>query len=138
MSDFINSDEGSTSKTTVTTKAPKAIAAGHKSEGWSIELQHNLPDNLEDMITTFGADVVYNNAFAQIIVGFQSAVRRLAEAGKSDDEIASTMAEWRPGMRLGLGGDPIAKTLANFGNLSPEQQADLMQKLAGLQKGGIE
>lgn len=133
VQESINENEGSLSRTTVTTKAPKAIAAGHKPEGWSIELPHNLPDTLDDMITAFGADTVYSSAFAQIIVGFQAAVRRLAEAGKSDDEIASTMLTWKPGMRLGLGGDPIARTLANFGNLSPEQQADLLQKLASMQ-----
>ena len=134
IQESINENEGSVSRTTVTTKAPKAIASGNKPEGWSIELPHNLPESIDDMISTFGAETVYNAAFAQIIVGFQAAVRRLAEAGKSDEEIISTMATWKPGMRLGLGGDPIARTLANFGNLSPEQQAELLAKLATLQK----
>lgn len=121
--------------TTVTTRAPKAVTSGYKPEGWSITLPHNLAENLQDLITQFGEQMVYDNAFAQIIVGFQGAVRRMAEANKTDDEIREVMASWKPGMRLGLGGDPIQKTLANFGNLSPEQQAAFMKQLADIQAG---
>ena len=129
-----NSDEGSVSRTTVTTRAPKAEKSGKKPAEWSIELNHGLPEEFDELVEKLGEKTVYALAFAQYIIGFQSAVRRLAEAGKSDDEISNTMQNWKPGDRLGLGGDPIQRTLANFGNLTPEQQAQLMQQLASMQK----
>ncbi len=113
----------------ITTRSPKAVTAGHKPEGWEISLEHGFADNLQDLCGQFGEQAVFDAAFSQFVVGFQGAVRRMAEAGKSDDEIKETMANWKPGMRLGLGGDPIARTIANFGNLSPEKQAEVYAAL---------
>lgn len=126
-----------TTKTTTTrdkvvTRSPKASAAGTKPEDWSIELPHNFALDLDGLVAQFGKETVYANAFAQLIVSFQAAVRRLAENGKSDEEITTIMSTWKPGDKLGVGGDPIQKTLASFGNLSPEQKADLLQKLQAL------
>lgn len=133
MSEQIQNDEVALYKTRVFTRSPKAVAAGHKPEGWIIELAHNLPEELDELVEKLGDKQVYNLAFAQYIVGFQSAVRRMAESGKSDEEIVATMQTWKPGDRIGTSGDPIQRTLANFGNLTREQQAELMAKLAAMQ-----
>lgn len=115
---------------TITTRSPKAIESGKKPEDWSISLPDPFLGDLEGLSEKYGAEVVAESARAQLRVKFQAAVRSLAEAGKSDEEIASTMASWKPGDKLGLGGDPQAVILKNFGNMTPEQRAALIEQLS--------
>lgn len=117
---------------TITTKAPKAVEKGKKPEGWTITLADPFLGDFEELSNKYGAEVVVEAARAQLRVKFQSAVRSLAEAGKSDEEISSTMASWKPGDKLGLGGDPQALILKNFGNMSPEQRAALIAQLSAM------
>ena len=115
---------------TITTRAPKAETSGKKPEGWSISLPDPFLGELEELGEKFGAEVVAEAARAQLRVKFQAAVRSLAEVGKSDEEITSTMANWKPGDKLGLGGDPQAVILKNFGNMTAEQRAQLLAMLS--------
>lgn len=115
---------------TITTRSPKAIESGKKPEGWSTSLPDPFLGDLEALSEKYGAEVVAESARAQLRVKFQAAVRSLAEAGKSDEEIASTMASWKPGDKLGLGGDPQAVIMKNFGNMTPEQRAALIEQLS--------
>ena len=115
---------------TITTRSPKAIESGKKPEDWSISLPDPFLGDLEALSEKYGAEVVAESARAQLRVKFQAAVRSLAEASKSDEEIASTMASWKPGDKLGLGGDPQAVIMKNFGNMTPEQRAALIEQLS--------
>lgn len=115
---------------TITTRAPKAVESGKKPEDWSISLADPFLGSLEELSDQYGAETIADCARAQLRVKFQSAVRSLAEAGKTDDEISSTMSSWKPGDKLGLGGDPQALILKNFGNMSPEQRAALIAQLS--------
>lgn len=114
----------------ITTRAPKAVESGKKPEGWKISLPDPFLGELEPLAEKYGAEVVAECARAQLRVKFQAAVRALAEGGKSDEEITSTMATWKPGDKLGLGGDPQAVILKNFGNMTPEQRAELIAQLS--------
>lgn len=114
---------------TITTRAPKAIDSGKKPEGWSISLADPFLGSLEELIDKYSVEVITEAARQQLRIKYQAAVRQLAEAGKSDEEISGTMANWKPGDRLGLGGDPQAVILKNFGNMTPEQKASLMKQL---------
>ena len=115
---------------TITTRAPKAVEKGKEPEDWSISLADPFLGDLEELSAKYGAEVIAESARAQLRVKFQGAVRSLAEAGKSDDEIEATMKNWKPGDKLGLGGDPEAVILKNFGNMSPEQRAQLLAMLS--------
>ena len=115
---------------TITTRAPKAVEKEKKPEGWSISLPDPFLGSLEELGEKYGAEVVAEAARAQLRIKFQAAVRSLAEAGRSDEEITSTMASWKPGDKLGLGGDPQALILKNFGNMTPEQRAALIEQLS--------
>lgn len=126
---------------TITTRAPKAEKGDPekgiqptKPEGWSI----TLPDptaglSLDELIAKYGEEKIKELAVAQFIVKFQAAIRTMAQQGRDDAEIAQVMAEWKPG-------DKIAeekltaeqKILKNFGNMTPEQKAELMAKLAAM------
>lgn len=115
---------------TITTRSPKAVESGKKPEGWSISLPDPFLGSLEELAEKYGPEVVAESARAQLRVKFQAAVRSLAEAGKADEEISSTMSSWKPGDKLGIGGDPQAVILKNFGNMTPEQRAALIEQLS--------
>lgn len=130
MSENANDFEGQS----ISTRAPKAVEKGVKPEGWNITLPDPFLGSLDELTKQYGEDVIAELARAQLRVKFQAAVRSLAEAGKSDDEISATMKNWKPGDRLGLGGDPISNIQKNFGNLSPEERARLIAQLQDMVK----
>lgn len=118
----------------ITTSAPKAVEKGSKPEGWSITIPDPfVAESLDDLAAKYGAEVVLNAAQQQLRVKAQAAIRAMAEAGKSDEEITSTMETWKPGDRLGLGGNPMEIVLKNFGSMTPEQRAVIMERLASMQ-----
>lgn len=77
----------------------------------------------------YGEDQVLESAVAQLRVKFQASVRGMMKAGKDDDAISSEMASWKPGQRANFGADPKAVIMRNFGNLTPEQRAQLIALL---------
>jgi hypothetical protein len=77
----------------------------------------------------FGKEVVYSNFVRAAKVTAQSAMRRLMEQGKADDEVQSTMEAWKPGVALERTVDPTAALLRTFPSLSPEAQAKLIADL---------
>lgn len=123
-------------ETTITTKAPKAVAKGEKPEGWEITLENPFAGKtLAELSSVYGEERVLNYAVAQFTVRFQSAVRSLACAGTSDEEIAAKMATWKPGDKL-VQGTSIDSIVKNFGNMTPEQQAQLFAKLEAMKAQG--
>lgn len=110
----------------ITTKAPKAVKEGKKPEGWAIDIPFNFGTDLEEARALYGDKVVYNLYAGQARVAFQSQVRRLAEAGKSDEEIKSALSGWRPGTSISVEKDPLTAARENFMKLSPEEQAMLL------------
>ena len=123
-------DQNEVEGQTITTRAPKAV---EKGEGWSITLPDPFSDlSLADLIERYSEDVVRSMAASQLRVRFQAAVRTLAEANKSDDEIRETMKSWKPGDRL-TSGDPQTVIMRNFGNMTPEQRAALISQLTAMQ-----
>lgn len=111
---------------TITTKASK------DADSRSITLPDPFLGELEELEERYGKEVVAEAARAQLRVKFQAAVRSLLRANKSDEEISSVMASWKPGDKLGLGGDPQAMILKNFGNMTPEQRAQLIAQLSAI------
>lgn len=115
---------------TITTKAPKAVAAGAKPAGWSITLENPFASkSLKELMDIYGEERILNYAVAQLTVRFQAGVRSLAKAGTPDAEIAEKMAGWKPGDKLVQNGTSIDSIVKNFGNMTPEQQAQLFAKL---------
>lgn len=111
---------------TITTKASK------DADSRAITLPDPFLGELEELEERYGKEVVAEAARAQLRVKFQAAVRSLLKANKSDEEISSVMASWKPGDKLGLGGDPQAMILKNFGNMTPEQRAQLIAQLSAI------
>lgn len=126
---------------TITTRAPKAEKGDPskgkmptKPEGWVI----TLPDpfsglTLEELCAKYGEDKIRELAVAQAIVKFQGAIRTMAEQGRPDEEIAEVMSGWKPGDKVGEGRmSPEQQIVKNFGNMTPEQRAELIAKLSAM------
>lgn len=126
----VSIEEGS-----IVTKSPKAVENGLKPADW----QSVLPDpfiekSLDELCQVYGESCVVELFRSAARVRFQSAVRTLAEQGKSDQEIADTMASWKPGDKLSSG-TSTTNIVKHFANMSPEQQAELIAMLTAKQNG---
>lgn len=109
----------------IITKAPKLER--------SLEVMYDMPDTVEGLVEKFGAEAVVAGAAANIKIDFQAAVRRQMEANKTDEEIVSVMGTWKPGDKLSLPTDPVARIRNSWGVLTEDQKAALMAELASAQ-----
>lgn len=82
----------------------------------------NFGENVDESIDMFGGEAVNSNAYANWRVTLQAAIRRLHEAGKTDDEIQDTLGDAKMGVAV-TGGrvDPIQAALAKAKTMSPEE-----------------
>lgn len=84
-----------------------------------------FPETLAEASKWAGEDVVLNRAVAKFRIDFQSEVRRLAISGKTDAEIATAMASWKP-KAAAPRGDGMAAIQKKLAQLSPEQRKMLL------------
>lgn len=69
------------------------------------ELGHDLPT----LTAIVGEQVIYESAVDSIVIAIQSGVRRLMRAGKTDEEINTWVAAYKPGIR----GPRVAKVMTS-------------------------
>ena len=114
-----------------TTQELVVIEATYKEGDTAREMvvNYDFGGNVEGAVSKFGADVVYSNFVRAAKITAQAVMRRLAEGGKSDEEIADTMAAWKPGVQLERTVDPVAAMLKKFGSMDAEAQAKFIADL---------
>lgn len=90
----------------------------------------NYGKDVEESTQMFGEDAVNSNALANWIVTLQAGIRRAHSAGKTDDEIQEILGSAKMGVAVSGGRvDPIQASLAKFKTMSPEEQAEYLEKL---------
>lgn len=97
-------------------------------EGRTVETLYDFGDTLDEMTQKFGEEVVRSNAEQSITVNLQSMIRRMIQAGKTDEEIQAKVAEHVPG-KGGEKADPVEKFKAKWSNLSKEEREKLLDEL---------
>ena len=103
-------------------KAPKTGIEG--------EFTYDFGDNLQDAISKFGEDVVFNLFKRQAIVDAQGVVRRVMEKGGSPEEAQARLDEWKPGVvKIRTGQSRMQKALKLFSSLSEEQKLEILKAL---------
>ena len=97
----------------------------------------NYGETVEESIQMFGAEPINSNAFANWRVTLQAAIRRMHEAGKTDEEITKELTDAKMGVAV-TGGriDPIQASLATFKTMTKEEQAGYLQKLRDVASEG--
>ena len=106
-------------------KAKKVIG----DETKDVVVYYDFGENLEQALDLFDEKVIFSNFRASAKITAQAAMRRYLEAGKSVEEIAELMKNWKPGVALERKSDPVAAFKAKFASMS---EADKIKALAEL------
>ncbi len=85
-----------------------------------------------EAIEKFGAEVVYANFVRSAVITAQAAIRRMLEAGSTQDQITEKMKSWAPGVPLERVIDPVAAITAKMASMSQEEKDALIEKLMAL------
>lgn len=116
---------------TISAKTSKVKDANGDPKSATVSLE--IPTTTADLIDKYGEDVVAGAAKQHLTVQAQAAIRRLIEAGKTDEEIEQTMSSWVPGLKIaGPPKDPKQAMAAAWAAMSPEEQKEFLK---GLQSG---
>ncbi len=103
-----------------------------KAKGFAF-LSVGLAVNLFAMaVEKFGKDTVYANFVRSSVITAQAAMRRYLEDGKSEEEIADKMANWKPGVPMERAVDPIAATISKFAKMDEAAKNALLEQLLSL------
>ena len=92
-------------------------------------IAYDFGENIEDAVKKFGAEVVFTNFKRTATITAQAAMRRSLEGGKSQEDIAASMAGWQPGVAMERVVDPVAALVSRWDNYSAEEQAEIIKKL---------
>lgn len=114
----------------IITQSPKAVQDNKKPENWKFAASREFPDTAAELADVYGDEAVVELFTAQFKIAFQAVVRRLAEAGKTDEEIEAIMRDWKPGEKVTIGdADPLARAMNKFASMSREEQAAYIASL---------
>jgi len=111
-------------------KATKKIDGVEKTAAVAYDFGADLPESIDK----FGADVVFTNFKRTAVITAQAAIRRMLEGGKGEEEIATTMQSWKPGVALERTVDPVASLVGKWDSYSPEEQMEILKKLKAKSK----
>lgn len=93
-------------------------------------IEYNFGENVQDAISMFGEEVVYNGFKADAVVTLQSAIRRYLEKGQDPAVLSS---EWKPGQKApSIAADPKATALAAFAKMSQEDKEALIAQIRAM------
>lgn len=95
---------------------------------------YDFGGDLEGAKAKFGEKVVYDNFVRSGKITIQAAIRRFAEQGLDENQIADKVSNIVLGVAAERVVDPIAATINKFASLSPEAQAELLSKLKSMKK----
>jgi hypothetical protein len=112
----------------ITVKASKVIDSIERNAA----IDYDFGDSLQDAVTRFGEKAVYDDFIASAKITLQAGMRRLLEAGKSEAEIASALATWKPGVKMERMVDPVVALMTKFGGMSEDEQLALIEKLKAM------
>lgn len=100
-----------------------------KTDGPSVEVDFDFGSDLASTVSKFGEDTVYKAVVAALKVQFQAWLRAQAVAGRSADDIQSSLnAEgWKPGERR-QGKTPQDKLRALLDGMSAEDRAAFIKE----------
>ena len=106
------------------------IEVSAKKEGFDeVTIQFDFGKNLAEMTEKFGEDVVFTNARSNMKITLQGVIRRYMAAGKTADEIAGIVADWKPGMQMERTVDPISAARKAMANMDEESKQAFIEKL---------
>lgn len=110
------------------------IEVSAKKSGFDTEvtIAYDFGKNLDELSAKFGEEVVFTNARANMKITLQGVIRRMIEAGKSQDEISAACVDWKPGVQMERTVDPLVVARKAMAQMDDEaKQAFINKLLAG-------
>ena len=107
-------------------------ATGKNPQGAEIEttVMLNLGQNIAEAIELFGEEVAFTLFLQAAKIAAQAAMRRLIEAGQSEQEVTNFMASWKPGAPAGARlVTPEASLARAMSGMSAEEKTAFLDSL---------
>lgn len=95
-----------------------------------VVVEYDFGDNVADAVGKFGDEVVASYLFAQLKIALQAYVRGLLKQGKSEAEIKTAVAQWKPGTRK-PGKSKLEKAQDILKGMTDEERKALIAQLKG-------
>jgi len=96
----------------------------------------NYAETVEEAVEMFGAEALLSNAFANWRVTLQSNIRSSLKSGLTPDQVHEKLSSAVMGVaQAGVRMDPQAAFIAKFKMATPEQQAEMLEKLKDAAEG---
>ena len=116
---------------------------GKKVKDQSVSCDVNIPEDLQQLIDTFGETVVAAAAVDSIVISAQAQMRRymtpavnkagqVTRAAQSASEIQTHMATWKPDAKSVTRQSAFEKASSTLDKLSPDERKALLEKLKAL------
>lgn len=110
--------------------------------GDPVSIKFNMPENLQEMVQTFGEDVVYNHVKASVTVALQSFMRSKIDPEREGGAMSVAQLQqevngdgtednpgWRPGTRQ-PGKTAAERVKEQLSKMDPELRKQLLAELA--------
>jgi len=114
-------------KIKVTARIPANKEKGTKEQVMTVEVP--FAATAKEAIQVYGDEAVLTNARANAVVSIQALMRSRMKAGKTAEEVAKELSEYKMGVSMRKTSDPIETTLKKAESMSDEQLAALIAKL---------
>jgi hypothetical protein len=110
------------------------ITAKIGTDGKPASVKRELGENLDELVSQFGHDVIYAHAKSSIVVAAQGKIRTLIDPEREGgplegDALQEEMNKWTPGIRK-PGKSAAEKVKEHFGKMDPELRRQLLAELA--------
>lgn len=92
-------------------------------------ITYDFGGSVEAAIEKFGSNVVYANFVRSAVITAQAGMRRMLVAGKSQEEIATKMADWKPGVPMEKSVDVLGAAQKLLANMSDDEKQAFIDKL---------
>lgn len=107
--------------------AAKEVKAKNPKTNAETTVMYDFGENLQDAVTKFGENVVFEKFVAQSTVNLQSGLRTCLEQGKDPEAYA---AAWKPGVKApSIAADPLSAAKAAFTRMTTEEKEAFLASL---------
>lgn len=112
-----------------------AKVAAKVTGGNPVEVDFNIPADLDGLVAAYGAGVVYGKAVDAITIDVQALIRRHLKGtdkvpAKSAEEIQKLVSAYKPGVGT-VRKSPVDKVSSLISSMTPEEKKALLASLKG-------
>lgn len=111
-------------------------AKSKKAEREASVMMNEWPENLGEAVSLWGEQNCFTLLEAKASIKIQDTIRRLIDAGKSEDEIRATVAPMKIDSRIAVERDTVQATVADLKKLSADERkakiAELIKQLKAM------